>query len=140
MLSTLGISNEALLAKQQDYFNWIRDASVSFEAAFDFVSALGQENEAERVLLDGLESPAVQKMVATFQGRELASFRKDEKKEKSRILVRKSRILFGVCDPFQVLQEGEVHIRITGARKGFTTLAETDVIVVRNPCLHAGEG
>ncbi|KAJ3501747.1 hypothetical protein NLJ89_g9201 [Agrocybe chaxingu] len=38
-----------------------------------------------------------------------------------------------------VLEEGQVHIRITMARKGVTTPIHGDVIIVRNPCLRPGD-
>ena len=54
-------------------------------------------------------------------------------------MIHKSRLIFGVCDPYSVLKEGQVHIRITSTRKGPTTPINGDVLVVRNPCLHPGE-
>jgi hypothetical protein len=55
------------------------------------------------------------------------------------MLIHQSRRLFGVCDPYGVLKEGQVHIRITSSRKGGTTPINADVLVVRNPCLHPGD-
>jgi hypothetical protein len=37
------------------------------------------------------------------------------------MIIQKSRRLYGVCDPFQVLKEGQVHIRITVSREGPAT-------------------
>jgi hypothetical protein len=53
------------------------------------------------------------------------------------MMIHKSRLIFGVCDPYGVLKEGQVHIRIT-TENGATTPINTDVLVVRNPCLHPG--
>lgn len=39
--------------------------------------------------------------------------------QKCRILIPQSRILFGVCDAWDVLAEGECHVRITHESKGF---------------------
>ena len=55
------------------------------------------------------------------------------------MIIPKSRFLFGTCDPYGVLNEGEVHVRVSGPRKGVTTLKNIEVIVVRNPCLHPGD-
>ena len=49
------------------------------------------------------------------------------------------RRLYGVCDPHQVLKEGQVHIRVTTGRKGPSTPIHGDVLVVRNPCLYPGD-
>ncbi|KDQ53776.1 hypothetical protein JAAARDRAFT_61145 [Jaapia argillacea MUCL 33604] len=129
LLSSLGITNEALLKKQADYFEWIRRASEDLRFAVDFLSCLEQYSLAERVLLDGLQHP---------DDKEVSSFRKKDK-IRARMMVHKSRLLFGVCDPYRVLKEGEVHVRITQSRQGATTLTNTDVLVVRNPCLHPGD-
>src|SRR5882757_7187006 len=59
LLSSLGITNEKLLAKQSQYFQWISDASKDPMAAFDLVSSIGEYDLAEKVLLDGLDDPKV---------------------------------------------------------------------------------
>ncbi|KAK7059945.1 Rna-directed rna polymerase [Favolaschia claudopus] len=139
LLSSLGITDEALLAKQDSYFQWIRDASTDAIRAVDFLSSLNEYTLAERVLLDGLEDPKVSNAIRSFQQREIGSFKNLRNKDRSRMIIQKSRLIFGVCDPFEVLKEGEVHIRITTARKGPSTPIHADVLVVRNPCLHPGD-
>lgn len=143
LLSSLGVTPEALLAKQQEYFDWISGAAKDAIKAVDFLSSLGAYPSAERVLLDGLESETVQREIRRLQNAEVAGFKAeagggDKDKFKSRMIIHKSRRLYGVCDPFQVLKEGQVHIRITASRKGATTPIHGDVIIVRNPCLHPG--
>ncbi|KAJ7155081.1 RNA-directed RNA polymerase [Mycena filopes] len=139
LLSSLGITDEALLAKQEEYFQWIRDASTDPIAAVDLLSSMNEWDVAKRVLLDGLEDPKVNRAVRGLQLKEIGSFKNDRNKDRSRMIVRKSRLIFGVCDPFGVLKEGEVHIRITAGRKGASTPIHADVLVVRNPCLHPGD-
>ncbi|KAJ7446567.1 RNA-directed RNA polymerase [Mycena latifolia] len=139
LLSSLGITDEKLLAKQEAYFQWIRDATTDPVAAVDFLSSLNEYALAERVLLDGLDDPKVTDSVRKLQLKEIGSFKNDRNKDRSRMIVKKSRLIFGVCDPFGVLKEGEVHIRITTARKGPSTPIHADVLVVRNPCLHPGD-
>lgn len=153
LLSSLGITNDKLLAKQAEYFQWITDASHDVSRAVDFVSCVAQhpfdrsagetnsgENQSmiENILLKGLDDPTVSGKVRKLQMSEIASFRKLEtNKARSRIMIHKSRLLFGVCDPFGVLKEGQVHIRIT-TRGGASSPINCDVLVVRNPCLHPG--
>lgn len=138
LLSSLGISTETLLAKQESYFTWITGATEDPTHALDFLSAMGRYDLGERALLDGFDDQKVLDEIRKLQKKEIGSFRKNEKL-RARMIIHKSRLLFGVCDPYQVLREGEVHVRITSARMGATTLAQTDVLVVRNPCLHPGE-
>ncbi|TFY59052.1 hypothetical protein EVG20_g7930 [Dentipellis fragilis] len=135
LLSSLGVTNEALLKKQAEYFSWVEQASLDVIEGFEFLSSFGRYSSAERLLLEGIDSPAIQKEIKSLQKTEVASFYKDgnTKKERVRMLVHKSRRLFGVCDPFRVLQEGQVHVRITVSRNGASTVKGLDVIVVRNP-------
>ncbi|KAJ7258423.1 RNA dependent RNA polymerase-domain-containing protein [Mycena haematopus] len=139
LLSSLGISDDALLAKQEEYFQWIRDAATEPVAALDFLSCLNEYSLAERVLLDGIDDPKIAAAIRSLQSKEIGSFKNDRNKDRSRMIVKKSRLIFGVCDPFGVLKEGEVYIRITTARKGPSTPIHADVLVVRNPCLHPGD-
>ncbi|KAF9261342.1 RNA-directed RNA polymerase [Marasmius fiardii PR-910] len=140
LLSSLGITNEKLVQKQQEYHSWIAEASTDPLKAFTFLSSMEEHQVAERVLLDGLDDPAVQRGIKSRQDREVASFKGEKNnKNRSRMIIQKSRLLFGVCDPFGVLKEGQVHIRITTARSGPSTPIHGDVLVVRNPCLHPGD-
>jgi len=137
LLSSLGVTNEKLLAKQQEYFDWIEEAATNHLRAVDFLSCIGKYDDAERVLLDGLDDPRVFQRVQDAQKSEVSKFRKDDGKPRTRMMIHKSRLIFGVCDPYGVLKEGQVHIRIT-TENGASTPINTDVLVVRNPCLHPG--
>jgi hypothetical protein len=153
LLSSLGITNDKFLAKQDEYFQWIEDASENVAQAVDFLSCMAQnafdhsmdrtasetqDSLVESLLLKGIDDPSVTAKVHRFQMQEIGSFHKNDK-WRARIMVHKSRLIFGVCDPFQVLKEGQVHIRITTSRKGPATPIHGDVLVVRNPCLHPGK-
>ncbi|RDX43226.1 RdRP-domain-containing protein [Lentinus brumalis] len=138
LLSSLGIPPETFLQRQTQYHEWIRDAATDWQVAFNILCARKQYEAAERLLLDGLESPEVQKKIRSVQMAEIGSFKKNDK-FRARMIIPKSRFLFGVCDPYSVLNEGEVHVRVSVPRKGATTLKNTEVLVVRNPCLHPGD-
>jgi len=139
LLSALRVPNERLLAKQASYFKWISDAGSDPVAAMNLLSAMGNFELVEDVLIKGLDDPAVQRAVKACQNREVAGFKKAETgKERPRMLISKSRLLFGVCDPFKVLKPGEVHVRVT-TRDGAASLKAIDVMVIRNPCLHPGD-
>lgn len=139
LLASLGVSHDKLLAKQQAYFQWIEEALQNTDGAIDFLFCMEKYDLAERVLLDGLDDRAVSQKIRALQVDEVHSFKGKNDKVKSRMMIHKSRLLFGVCDPYRVLKEGQVHIRITSSRKGPATPINGDVLVVRNPCLHPGD-
>ncbi|KAI0268684.1 RdRP-domain-containing protein [Gloeopeniophorella convolvens] len=141
LLSSLGISNETFIAKQGEYFRWIQEASQDPIKGFEFLSSMGKQSTAEKLLLQGLDTPNILKEIRASQMSEVSAFRKNDdlKKERVRMLIHKSRRLFGVADPYRVLREGEVHVRITTSRNGASTIRGMEVIVVRNPCLHPGD-
>ncbi|THH07660.1 hypothetical protein EW145_g3223 [Phellinidium pouzarii] len=138
LLSSLGVSNEKLLEKQEEYFQWLIKASDDVPSAINFLSCLGQYALSERILLDGIESSDNQKGIHRFLMQEVKKFKKDGKM-RVRMMVHKSRLLYGVCDPFKVLKEGQIFVRVSDGRRGQTTLANMSVLVARNPCLHPGD-
>ncbi|KAI0200558.1 RNA dependent RNA polymerase-domain-containing protein [Astrocystis sublimbata] len=80
--------------------------------------------------------PEIRKLVNIEKGRML----KNHDTQKCRILVPKSRLLFGVCDAWNVLKEGECHVRVTTDENGVPqTITNAHVLVTRNPCLHPGD-
>jgi hypothetical protein len=140
LLSALGVSNEALLKKQQEYFDWIVAASTEPTAALDLLSCMDRYDLVKRLLLDGFDTREVQDGIRAVQSKEINSFLHEvTAKPKSRMIIKKSRLLFGVCDPYQILRDGEVFVRIMEGRKSIRTLSSGDVMVVRNPCLHPGQ-
>lgn len=137
LLSCLGITNEVLLRKQHEYFDFIKDAGGSVLAAFEFLSYCDRMDLAERLVMEGLES--VQREIQTLKTKEWAGSFDKKNAERVRIMVRDSRILYGVCDPRSVLLEDECHVRIMLEGGGYRTLDGAEVIVGRNPCLHPGD-
>ncbi|KAI0666961.1 RNA dependent RNA polymerase-domain-containing protein [Trametes maxima] len=138
LLSSLGITPETFIKRQEEYHGWIRSASSDWQVAFNILCALGHFEAAEKLLIHGIEAPEVQARIRAAQMAEISSFKKKEK-FRARMIIPKSRFLFGVCDPYGVLQEGEVFVRISAPRKGATTITNTEVLAVRNPCLHPGD-
>ena len=138
LLASLGITQEALLAKQKEYLDLVTGASVDPIQAINFLSTVNEHGLVEKVLLDGLHDPDVLRRVEAHQMKEISAFNNDRGRPRSRIIVEKSRLIFGVCDPYGVLKEGQVHVKITNGRGGAASLIHSDVIVVRNPCLHPG--
>jgi regulator of nonsense transcripts 1 len=87
------------------------------------------------VLLEGLES------VKPQINDELKKMLNKQAGQKCRIFVHKSRIPFGMCDAWDVLKEGECAVKVTLEENGLPhALKNTEIIVIRNPCLHPGIG
>ena len=106
LLSSLGVTTEKFLEKQKAYHEWILKASDDWEVAFDLLSGLGRYQLAERLLLDGIDSKQVREEINKLQNSEIHGFKKNDRM-RVRMLVAKSRFLFGICDPYGVLREGE---------------------------------
>lgn len=139
LLSSLGITSETFLRKQNEYLEKLGSAHTKYETAFEVLSAIGKHEEAERVLLDGLDHPQVQRNIKAAIGKEIVAFKKENEKKKIRMVVEKSRYVFGVCDPLGILKAGEVFAKFTMTRGGARALHGIYVLVYRNPCMHPGK-
>lgn len=88
--------------------------------------------------MDSIESaqPTITRLVNTEHERMLN--KRDE--QRCRILIPKSRLLFGICDPWGVLKEGECAVKVTMDGNGQPrALKGMEILVTRNPCLHPGD-
>jgi hypothetical protein len=145
LLHTLGISQHTLLAKQAQHLEFLRNVHQGdFRAAFQFLSYIDHTEIAEKLLLEGVDS-----VLATLRSlvkQEYARMINKRDEQRCRILIPKSRLLFGVCDPTAKksfggrLKDGECFVRITQDGDGRAqTIINTEVLVTRNPCLHPGD-
>ncbi|KAL9044093.1 MAG: hypothetical protein Q9214_002747 [Letrouitia sp. 1 TL-2023] len=138
LLSALGVPDATIMRKQEEYLQFLSGATRLPECAFRFLSSMDETVLAERLLLEGIES--VQSSIAKLVNREYNKTLNKRDEQRSRILIPQSRLLCGVCDPRNVLKEGECAIRITMEKDGTPrTIVGTEVIVTRNPCLHPGD-
>src|ERR1700761_1024628 len=55
LLSSLGIATEVFMRKQQEYFDWIRNASLDVIKGFEFLATLGKHEFAEKLFMYGFE-------------------------------------------------------------------------------------
>ena len=94
--------------------------------------------------MDGVDSilPTLRSLVK----QEYARMLNKREEQRCRILIPKSRLLFGVCDPSSrnglsgKLKPGTCFVRITLDGDGQPrTIVNTEVLVTRNPCLHPGD-
>lgn len=138
LLHALGIPDSIFLRKQQEHLDFLSAAPQDPREAFRFLSYVNEPHMAETVLLEGLESvkAAVRSQVNAEYGKMLN--KRDE--QRCRIFIPQSRLIFGVCDPRNVLKDGECALRITMDGDGVPrTIVGAEVLVTRNPCLHPGD-
>lgn len=138
LLYALGVPESTLLQKQRDHLHFLSQATLDPYTAFRFLSFINEPQNAEKVLMDGLDSVRafIRKQVASEHSRMLNK----RSTQRCRILVPDSRLLFGICDPRHVLKEGECALRVTMEYGGNPkTVSGIDVLVTRNPCLHPGD-
>ncbi|KAH1747972.1 hypothetical protein KXV52_004173 [Aspergillus fumigatus] len=139
LLHTLGVSAEVFLRKQKEHFQRLQESVTEPTVAFTFLCSLNRFDLAEKLVLHGIErvSGALRSLVAD-EHKKMLNKREDQK---CRILVPESRLVFGVCDPRGVLQEGECFLRVTDDMNGGRprTIVGCEVVVTRNPCLHPGD-
>ena len=94
--------------------------------------------------MDGIDS--VLQTLRSLVKHEYSRLLSKRDEQRCRILIPKSRLLFGVCDPSSQsgvpgkLKPGTCFVRITLDGDGEArTLLNTEVLVTRNPCLHPGD-
>ncbi|KAJ2897737.1 hypothetical protein MKZ38_004413 [Zalerion maritima] len=138
LLDALGIARPVFLKKQVEHLHFLSEAGSDPRTAFRFLCYINMPDLAEKVMMESLESvrPRIQKLVNA----EYAKMLNKRDEQKCRILIPKSRLLFGVCDAWGVLKEGQCAVKITMDGDGQPyALKNTEVIVTRNPCLHPGD-
>ncbi|KAM7212712.1 RNA dependent RNA polymerase domain containing protein [Rhypophila decipiens] len=138
LLHSLGISSDTLLRKQEEYFSFLNAAVNDPRTAFQFLTYFNEHVLAERPIMEFLDEvkPQVPKLV----NQEYSKLVKDDGKRKTRIMIKKSRLVFGICDAWGVLGEGECAVKITSEIDGVPrALKGTEVLVTRNPCWHPGD-
>ncbi|KAK3366566.1 RNA dependent RNA polymerase-domain-containing protein, partial [Podospora didyma] len=137
LLHSLGISSAILLQKQREHFDFFAQAVQNPILAFRFLTYVNRFDLAEKVVLGSLDE--VRDQIHKLVKIEHSKMIKNEDQQRCRILIRQSRILFGVCDAWDVLQEGECHVCITHCDGQARALKNAEVLVTRNPCLHPGD-
>ncbi|KAK3903257.1 RNA dependent RNA polymerase-domain-containing protein [Staphylotrichum tortipilum] len=138
LLHALGVDRAVFKRKQVEHFQVLSDALHDPRSAFRFLSCINMPHLAEQVLVDSLESvlPRLRALVKN----EYAKMLNKRDEQKCRILIPRSRLLFGVCDAWGVLKEGECAVKITMEGDGQpAALKGCEVLVTRNPCLHPGD-
>lgn len=118
LLNALGVSAQRILQKQQEYLAFL---DTVFEgqpiAAFQFLSFIDNIELAERLLMEGIE-PVRSSLRAAVRQEQSKMLNKYEE-QRCRIMIRQSRLLFGICDPTGtpskpgLLKPGTCFVRVT---------------------------
>ncbi|KAF2757684.1 RdRP-domain-containing protein [Pseudovirgaria hyperparasitica] len=146
LLSALGISNDVLLQKQNQYLDFLARAADenNLMLAFQFLSYCDRTDLVETLLMEGADAVKLSTRKLVLQEYDKMLNKKGE--PKCRIMLPKSRLIFGICDPSSAmnlpgrLREGECMVRVTEIGDGIArTVVNTEVLVTRNPCLHPGD-
>jgi hypothetical protein len=138
LLHSLGIQESTLLRKQAEHLAFLSNATQHPIPAFRFLTYINKPELAEKVLIDGFET--IQRTVTKLVNSEYDRMINKRDEQRCRILIPKSRLLFGICDAWGVLKEGECAVKVTMDGNGQPyTLKGMDVLVTRNPCLHPGD-
>ncbi|KAE8384737.1 RNA dependent RNA polymerase-domain-containing protein [Aspergillus alliaceus] len=139
LLHALGISTDVLLKKQDEHFRLLQEALTEPSTAFMVLCALDKFDLAERLVLHGIEN--ITDPLRSLVTCEYTKMLNKRQSQRCRILVQDSRLVFGACDPRDVLEEGECFLRVTDETYGgqARTIMGCEVLVTRNPCLHPGD-
>ncbi|KAI9925947.1 hypothetical protein MW887_005753 [Aspergillus wentii] len=139
LLNALGISSDVLLRKQKEHFQLLHDSVVDHSAAFTVLCSLGRLDLVEKLVLSGLDG--IYSSLRSLVMGEYEKMLNKRQLQKCRILIPASRLIFGICDPRGVLEEGECFLRVTDDTNGGLprTICNCEVMVTRNPCLHPGD-
>lgn len=138
LLNGLGIAEDTIAGKLREYLDFLASVPSDPRAAFRFFSYNDEPELAEKVLMDGIDT--VKSTAQSRVSNEISKLLNKRGERRARILIPQSRLLFGVCDPFGVLKEGECFVRVTSDGDGAPkTVVGIEVLVTRNPCLHPGD-
>ncbi len=138
LLHSLGISQAVLHRKQQEYFDFLSASTIHPAAAFRFLTYTNNMELAERLLLEGIEQ--LRDRLSNLINQEFSKLLNAKGVQRCRIMIPKSRLLFGVCDSTGVLKEGECAVKVTMDGDGQPmALKGMEILVTRNPCLHPGD-
>ena len=138
LLHCLSIPETVFLRKQREYFEFLSAASTDPRAAFRFLMYVDAIDLAESVLLEGFEP--LRRQISSLVSQEFSKMTNARGVPKCRIMIPRSRLLFGVCDPTGALREGECAVKVTLDEDGQPRpLDGMEILVTRNPCLHPGD-
>ena len=155
LLADSGVNHRYLTGLQNDFHSTLRELCGTAQSAEYYLRIKGERKLVNWLNDYGLESHRLQRELKALRAKEVKKMQKDNNavdtsdeailtqnsKCKLRVLVPKSRIVFGACDPFNELEYGQCVFQPTLFDEvQFAEFeAAHEVMVVRNPCYHPGD-
>ncbi|XP_052096541.1 uncharacterized protein LOC127731745 [Mytilus californianus] len=138
LLSGLGVPDEIFTDFQTAQFERLREMTVNLEATICILQ-WQKKSDLARVVIDlgkmNLLPPEDMKELRKLQAQLAIS----KKSKHIRIVVPKSRYIFGVCDPYGILEYGECYVRVTATTSGHVKNVSGPVVVCKSPCYLLGD-
>ena len=153
LLADGGVSHDYLQQLQEEFYDVLKlfpsdrvraERYLGWTGRLPTLNRLQRHGMTERVRneLKGLQSREIIKLTREGEAGEDSSSdnQRRSNKGKLRVLVPKSRIVFGVCDPYEYLAYGECFFQPTLPENELEEFDKaTQVAVTRNPCYHPGD-
>ena len=140
LLAAREVSVEYLKSLQKQYFRLLKNMCHDSASADYFLRLRGRSSNDNHVKEDlpALRRIEIKKMIDHVHDPDHEPPRRQI--ERIRILVRKARVVFGVCDPYNKLKYGECYFRPTLLHDDEQDFAaENEVFMARTPCYHPGD-
>ncbi|CAF0846345.1 unnamed protein product [Adineta steineri] len=130
LLSGLNIPDEIFLKKQQEHFDEILQMCDDMNIAMKYSLYFDRIDLIHHLLANNIQ--LIQSELESLQKKALESV------EKLKIPITKSRLAFGVCDPYGILKPGEVYFRPTFNGRQFMIDSKI-CFVAKSPSYHLGD-
>ena len=139
LLADGGVAREYLSQLQDEYFALLENLLISKTQASYYLQITGQEELLRKLNAEGME-PILDEL-KKLQQDEILKLKGNEQEESTsgsnkttkahlKILVPKSRVVFGACDPFELLEYGECYFNPTLTEEEERQFSEIDRVVV----------
>ncbi|XP_022793056.1 probable RNA-dependent RNA polymerase 1 [Stylophora pistillata] len=152
LLADSGVKHSYLRQLQNNFHYMLRELCSDRQSAESYLCIKGERKLLGWLHDFGLGSPRLQRQLKALRAKEVRKMQKEKADEdessltqtlkcKLRVLVPKSRVVFGACDPFQTLEYGQCVFQPTlfDEEQMEEFQGAEEVIVVRNPCYHPGD-
>ncbi|RHZ52425.1 hypothetical protein Glove_461g59 [Diversispora epigaea] len=145
LLSALKVPDDVFAKKQAEHFARLDLMLIDLSIAFEYLLTNGQVDLAGELFENGFTEKVNNYLKKSYRQERETSLKPKRgpdgvfQSEKLRLIVEKSRIVYGACDPTPtyVLRDNECFFRPTIQNKPTTILGP--IFCVRNPCYHAGD-
>lgn len=149
LLADGGVSREYLSQLQDEYFTLLENLLTSKSQASYYLQITGHEELLQKLNTEGME-PILEDL-KKLQEDEIQKMKENEQEESTpgsskkpnahlKILVPKSRVVFGACDPFELLECGECYFNPTLTEEEERQFSEVDrVVVFRESSYYPGD-